>query len=303
MKNKIISIIFIAASFTIAYNFFREKPVETEEIYEEEKAVEQTEKSSFKSDPLIQNTPLAEDIKKLESKLSKELTEDELFAPLLDFTISPEELPNRKTHARHYNEIINKSLHEKLACIEQFCGMEPEEGKPYFDETDTVAHKMMKRELDILNSLLDSGDLTLSPEEQQQLVNETLVPLLDVNSPQVTEALIGPLSKLPNGPETLLNAVEKFEGDNAKEAFKRLSKSSLDRNSWIDTLIRRLESADAFTAVTIVEGLFDMRLTSSELERIYPPLCRYKEDSSEEHNWLNIRHQMQRIVGDKDFCL
>lgn len=303
MKNKIIPIIFVIISFSIAYIFFRQAPeenLEEEQEYKDEKIVETT---SFKNDPIIENTPLAEDIKKLESKLSKELTEDQLFAPLMDFTIAAKDLPNKKEQAKHYKELINKSLHEKLACIEQLCGMEPEEDKPYFDETDTIAHKMMKRELDILDSLLESGDLSLSQEEQQRLVSETLIPLLDVDSPQVTEALIGPLSKLPNGPETLLNAVEKFEGDNAKEAFKRLSKTSLDRNSWIDTLVKRLESADAFTAVTIVEGLFDMRLSSDELERIYPPLCRYKEDSSEEHNWLNIRHQMQRIVGDKDFCL
>lgn len=201
-----------------------------------------------------------------------------------------------------YSQFLQETMKKILNCLpSDFCGMEKdEEDSPYFDESNTTAHKTLVRALTALELLSDRQAGIF--EKIDIVVLERLLENNNSTVQQKAMALIKKSVTSDDAFELFMSNERHFSGE-AKAIFYQELSGVVDKtqklNQFEHSLSRTLEMADPDTAISVAERLGDLPIERDRLTQITQGLCRFREDASQKHNWLAVRYEIEKMKNQE----
>lgn len=234
------------------------------------------------------------DYEKLVSHLKKENTTGKEWETIKDFSQTVESVVTEE-NAKNFLSLAQKNLPDFYGCLKKdFCGMTTRgEHDPYFDEERTPAHFYINRNLlFVKESLRKSSEL-------KHLVDWSLMYDLAASDDELIQveafSIVKEFDEKFGDKENLIELTKKYQGTAKGEALVRLAKTSsnLDKRLIADELEEVFSSADAHTTISVLEKLGEMKLSSTQLEKVLKNLCHLKE--TQEHNWPVIKFEASAV--------
>lgn len=255
-------------------------------------------KQSSQKSPSVDSI-LNKDIHKLAQELRVDEDESYRLKELNNFRTPLKDILSRvdpKGYARFLEDTIKK-IH---SCLEiDFCGMEKDSpDSPYFDEKNTVAHKTLLRSLSALEILVNQDDGSII---RDQLDSSMLERLLENNNADIQEkAMILLKEKLGKEQsfETIMSYESSFSGLAKAHFYEELANSSTNetqRENYLESLAKTLESSDPHTVLSVVEKIPKFSVEKEKLSRIAQGLCRFHADPGQHYNWLSVSHEIKKL--------
>ena len=288
-KNIIVFIVCLAVCSAIFYL-----------TYSTNSDLDQRASSPVVSDVTRTAAPIGEDVldeqvQKLATKLEVEVTEDKLFADLNNYRIEISELKKNQSKSFVKSYVIKQSK-KLVSCLkENYCGTKPEEDG-FFDEFSTPGHTLLSRELRLLNSMLEDGDL--GPTELQF---SDLVKFENKNILESTAELF--LKSNPSESELgeFLGSASHLEGAKKQAFYFKLigSASQSQREVLISNLSEELKSSTPYSVVAFFQKISSIELTEDELITISRSGCPLKGDN--EVSWNSFSYNFKKYTTENSF--
>jgi len=245
---------------------------------------------------------LEKDKKALEKNISKDVLMNENWTVINDFSLPVKQLMSLNSNPKNLFKVSKQSVYDLTSCLKKdFCGMErKDENDAYFDETKTPGHILLGRNLEILKESFDR-DPSLANDVDWDVIKE----LTDNSNEKVQVLAVEILKKYnpkENSSENLLKIVDNYKGNAKADALVQMSGDiSEDAHSrLLNSIAKSFSSDDPNTAISVMEKLPQMHLTTRETEMVANYLCHYKEEGSEDHNWKMIKFRMSKVNVDMD---
>lgn len=271
-------------------------------VYSTDKSIDEGPTTSSRSSDTTPKViaPVGEDIldkqvHKLAENLEVKVSADELFKGLNNYKIEISDLKKgqSKSFVKKYVLAQSKKL---TACLKKdYCGMKPDPDG-FFDEFSTPGHVLLSRELRLLNSMLENGDL--NPDE---LEFSELVKFENKNIIESTAELF--LKSNPSESELgeFLDSSSHLEGSK-KQAFyfKLISSSTRDqRDILISQLAKELSSSTPYSVVAFFQKISSIDLSEDELVTVSKSGCQLKQNN--EVSWNSFSYNFKKYVTERSF--
>ncbi|GEM_PF-4158306 len=236
-------------------------------------------------------------INKLATNLEIQPDADKLFNDLNNYKIEISDLKKNlnKDFVKKYVKDQSKKI---IKCLKKdYCGTKPD-ADGYFDEFSTPGHVLLSRQLRLLNSMLENGDLT--PEE---LDFSELVKFENKNILESSAELF--IKSNPSESElgTFLDNSSHLEGSKKQAFYFKLigSSNNSQREILISNLSEDLKKSTPYSVVAFFQKISSLQLNEDELLVISKSGCQLKEDN--EISWNSFSFNFKKYVAENSFDL
>ena len=247
------------------------------------------------------NNPILNDKKSLEQRIEK--TDNSLlWNNLNNYEIKTDHL--LKTHSpASISKEIQGNVPKIINCLnEDLCGMKPSPGKAYFDNSETHSHKILKRELSILNELIEDrkvhiNDVKLPYEQLISLKNQEIKKLtIDLYTHDNTAASFSQLLSIS---KDLTNESKAYL---YSKAFQNIQNKTI-QNEYFQSLLKSIHSKNSFEVTLILEQSKSFGLSQNQFEEVIKNSCRFKFDEDESQNWSEVRYSLNEAIKLQNYSL
>lgn len=191
-----------------------------------------------------------------------------------------------------------KKIHSLVECLHRDnCGMKPEAGVPYYDESEVRGSKELKK---ILGHLVEQN-ITLKNLEYEKIFT---LPNEQVKLSAATLYLRAHAT--PQGILKLLQYQESFTGSSRALLYTLLFNHSKDEETKIylvKQLLQALNSQDSFMVLRILEESRNFHLKESDFKDVILTSCRIKDSPEDGHNWKMVRYALKESIQQNSYSL
>jgi len=245
-----------------------EKQVKTEPTQKTASPIVEKKVIKKKTLPSLQS-----DIKLIEEKINKEITESDFWNKIVDYTLSNKEILDTVDAVKVYK--YSKSVIIEIAdCIKYHCGIEAD-ADGYFDPENTTADKVLKRNLQLLNGVTEEAailDYTIDDINFDQIFTSK-------NADVQVEGIKLYLAN-SNDPDDILGLIDRSSSFNSYTQGTFLSllddvtKQSPElRHAYISSIEKTMKSKQGMSIIHIAENLENLNLDIEELHNILKSTC------------------------------
>ncbi|PIK13718.1 hypothetical protein [Halobacteriovorax sp. JY17] len=290
-KNIIVFVLCLIACLAIFYL-----------TYSTHSEIDQRGNASSTTETQSEKAPIGDDIlnqqiQKLATNLEVKVTEDKLFQDLNNYKIEIEDLKKNQSKSFVKNYVIKQSA-QLVKCLKKdYCGTKADPDG-FFDEFATPGHTLLSRELRLLNTMLDDGDLAPS-----DLAFSELVKFENKNILESTADLF--LKSNPSESElgTFLDNSSQLEGAKKQAFYFRLigRANTSQREILIANLAEELKKSTPYSVVAFFQKISSLKLSEEELVTISRSGCPLKEDN--EISWNSFSYNFKKYTSENSFDL
>lgn len=250
--------------------------------------------------PTIQKTPaqtVEGDLDKIQKQLKPENISNNEWKEINNYAIRPENLITTSNAESFFNTAKN-NLPEIYNCLKKdFCGMEPSENDPYFDDQRTPAHILLNRNLQIIKESLKKNPSLSNAVDwdlMDQLANSQQE-MLEVEALDIIENF----NPSREGVEGTLKAVKNFKGTSKADSLIRVSSraSVKDKQLIINEIEEVFATSDAHTVISVLERMDQMQLSKESMLKSFRNLCHFKNDANP-GNWKMIHFLANKLNSE-----
>lgn len=293
MNKKIFSSILILIGVTFFVSFFLFKSSSSDQVaipqvkeieeIKEEKIVKNL-KTENKNTPTTR--PAKKDIEVLKSKIKKPLKETDYFENIMDFEVEATTLFENYPPTTIYEN--SKAIVSDLAdCLENFCSMQPDEDG-FFDPANTVADKVINRNLELL--LIVSREGNLFEFNVNDIDFEKVFASQNLSVQKNALELYLQSNKEVKDIDRLFDYADKFK-DSAKAMFYTsldlATKQDADlRGTYLNAINEDLQKASGLEKVEIIKNIKNYNLDVEEVPLALASLC--QENSVKIRNIIDV---------------
>lgn len=246
---------------------------------------------------------VATDFQKIEKNLKRENIQADEWKDINTYTLKVEDMVN-SGNAQYYFQVAQKNLPDIYSCLKRdFCGMEPAEGDPYFDDQRTPAHILMNRSLKVIReSLRENPDL--SSQVDWDLMEELAQSDADMLKVEALD-IIREHSRINAATEDILKTTKNYTGEAKADALLRVSNNAgpKDKQLLAGEIADVFEIADPHTVISVLENMDKMKLSKESMLNVFSNLCRFKQNELNPGNWKMIESLASKLNPEfKTLC-
>lgn len=293
MKKYLIYLIVLAISVGLWRGFSSQSNPSLEESQTE---VDQEVSLDAKANQILTN-----DYEKLIKNLKKENVENPNWEDIINYSQKVEDVVSPQ-NAKGILELSQANLPDLMSCLEKdFCGMTTRgEDDPYFDETATPAHQLIRRNLKIINEAIYK-DPSLKKLVDWDLIEN--IALSDSEMIQVEALNLMNQSPANVDAQKLVALSGHYTGEAKAKALVSIAKGKKGNGAVAQEVQEDFAMKDANTVISILEKMNEMGLTKYQVSQALKNLCRFNETGDEAHNWKMIEHLALKLDSEfKKYC-
>ena len=236
---------------------------------------------------------LKNDLAKIEAHVAPKIVKSAIWQDVLKYEIPAQSLVNAQ-NSKNIFHVSNSAIEGIHSClIKDYCGMQTRgDFDPYFDENNTPSHFLLERNLKLMKEAL-GHDSSLVSEVDWELIRILSESTSERISSAAMELLVNNQAVTDDKEESLIRISKYHTGEAKAKSLLLISKNATKRAKVLlaNEIEETFEMADANTVISILENLKTMDLSTDQLARIIPKLCRFKDSN----NWPMITYETKKI--------